>query len=155
MTLHSPKLSPQSRRRLAIGTLALLAFAAGSLITARLTNVHPVRAAGDRVFELRVYHTVPGKLPALEAQFRDQTSKLLAQHDLNVIGYWVNDNDPNGDNTFIFLLAHPSREEAQKNWAAMMADPAFQQIIHAEQADKKVEKIDRTWMRPTDFSPMK
>jgi len=37
----------------------------------------------------------------------------------------------------------------------MMADPEFQGVIKAEQANKLVEKIDRTYMRPTDFSPMK
>jgi hypothetical protein len=52
-------------------------------------------------------------------------------------------------------LVHPSREEAKKNWDAMMADPEFQEVIKSEQANKLVEKIDSTYMRPTDFSPMK
>jgi hypothetical protein len=45
-----------------------------------------LRADSDRVFELRIYHTVPGKEPALEARFRDTTSKLLAKHDLKGCG---------------------------------------------------------------------
>jgi len=135
--------------------MALLAFTAGSLITARLAHIDQVSADSNRVFELRIYHTVPGKVPALESQFRDTTSKLLAKHHLNVVGYWVPEGTPEWDNTFIFLVAHSSREEAKKNWDAMMADPEFQEVIKSEQANKKVEKIDRTYMRPTDFSPMK
>jgi hypothetical protein len=52
-------------------------------------------------------------------------------------------------------VSHSSREEAKKNWAAMMADPEFQEVIKSEQTDKQVEKIDRTYLLPTDFSPMK
>jgi hypothetical protein len=135
--------------------IALLSFAAGSIITARLENIKQVRADNDRVFELRIYHAVPGKLPALESRFRDTTSKLLAKHNLNVVGYWVPQDSPAWDNTFVFMLAHSSREEAKKNWEAMWVDPAFQEVVKAEQADKLAEKVDSTYMHPTDFSPMK
>jgi hypothetical protein len=134
--------------------IALLSFAAGSLLSARLAYISQVRADSNRVFELRVYHTVPGKVPALESRFRDSTSKLLAKHDLNVVGYWVPE-DAAWDNTFIFMVAHSSREEAKKNWDAMRADPGFQEMLKSEQTEKTVEKIDSTYMRPTDFSPMK
>ena len=135
--------------------IVLVSFAAGSLITARLAHISQVRADSDRVFELRVYHAVPGKVPALESRFRDTTSKLLAKHDLSVVGYWVPENAPAWDNTFIYIVAHPSREEAKKNWDAMFADPAFQEMAKSERAEKLVEKVDVAYMRPTDFSPMK
>jgi hypothetical protein len=135
--------------------IAVLSFTAGSLITARLAHMNQVRADSNHVFELRIYHTLPGKVPALESRFRDTASKLLAKHDLNVAGYWVSEGTPGWDNTFIYLLAHSDREEAKKNWDAMMADPEFQVMIKSEQANKLVEKIDRIFMRPTDFSPMK
>src|SRR5580692_5712607 len=135
--------------------IALLSFTAGSLMTARLAHMDHVRADSNRVFELRIYHTVPGKLPALESRFRDIYSKLLAKHDLQVVGYWVPEGAPAWDNTFIYLVAHSSREEAKKNWDAMRADPATQEMLKSEEANKLVEKIDRMYMRPTDFSPMK
>ena len=115
-----------------------------------------MRADSNHVFELRVYHVLPGKVQALESRFRDTASKLLAKHDLKVVGYWVPEGTPDWDNTFIFIVAHSDREEAKKNWGAMMADPEFQgKLIKPEQADKLVERIDRTYMRPTDFSSMK
>lgn len=135
--------------------IALLSFAAGSFFTARLAHIEQVRADDNRVFELRVYHTLPGKVPALESRFRDTTSKLLTKHDLKVVGCWVPEGAPTWENTFIFMLAHSSREEAKRNWDAFVADPEFQAEIKAEQANKLVEKIDVTYMRPTDFSPMK
>jgi hypothetical protein len=133
----------------------VVSFAAGSLITARLSHLNQVRADSNRVFELRVYHAVPGKLPALESRFRDTASKLLAKHDLKAVGYWVPEEAPASHNTFIYILAHPSREEAKKNWDAMFADPAFQEMVKSEQAEKLVDKVDVTYMRPTDFSAMK
>ena len=137
--------------------IALVSFAVGSLFTARLAHLGQVRADSNRIFELRVYHAVPGKVPALESQFRDTTSKLLAKHDLKIVGYWVPEGTPAWDNTFIFLVAHSSREEAKKNWDAMRADPDFQELIreNSDPATKLVEKIDVTYMRPTDFSLMK
>jgi hypothetical protein len=135
--------------------IALASFAAGSLLTARLAYINQVRADSNRVFELRVYHAVPGKVPALESRFRDTASKLLAKHDMTAVGYWVPEDAPASVDTFIYILAHPSREEAKKNWDAMHADPAFLEMMKSEQAEKLVEKVDSMYMRPTDFSPMK
>jgi len=135
--------------------IALLAFTAGSLMTARLARIDHVRADMNRVFELRIYHTVPGKVPELESRFRDIYSKLLAKHDLQVVGYWIPEGTADWENTFVYLVAHSSREEAKKNWDAMLADPEVQAAIKAEETNKLLEKIDRTYMRPTDFSPTK
>jgi hypothetical protein len=135
--------------------IALVSFAAGSLITARLAQVNQVRADSNRVFELRVYHTVPGTVPELESRFRDTTSKILAKHNLKVVGYWVPEGAPAWNNTFIFMVAHSSREEAKKNWDAFRADGEFQEVLKTEQANKTVEKIDATYMHATDFSAMK
>lgn len=139
----------------AICLVALVSFAFGSLITAEAAHLSRVKADDNRVFELRIYHAVPGKLPALEARFRDTTAKLLAKHDLKVLGYWLPEGGPNWDNTFVDVLAYPSREDANKNWAAFVADPEFQEVIKSEQANKLVEREESTYMHPTDFSPMK
>ena len=155
MTLNCWKIKGRKSERWKVCAMALLSFVAGSLITARLADIDQARADSNRVFELRVYHTVPGKLPALESRFRDTASKLLAKHDLKAVGYWVPEDAPAWDNTFIYILAHPSREEAKKNWDAMFADPAFQEMVKSEQNDKLVEKVDVTYTQPTNFSPMK
>jgi len=135
--------------------IALLSFAAGSLLTARWLHGTDVHAQSDRVFELRVYHTVPGKVSKLEARFRDEITPLFAKHNLTPIGFWVPVDAPARDNTFIYILAHPSREEAKKNWDAMFADPGFAEVVNSEKSEKVVESVDSTYMRPTDFSPAK
>jgi len=134
-------------------------FAAGCLVAASGANLNPAGADDNRVFELRIYHAMPGKGPALESRFRDSTSQLLAKHDLKVVAYWVSEeasaSDNSLNNSFVFLVAHSSREEAKKHWDAMWVDPEFQQLVKSEKADKLVEKVESTYLRPTDFSPMK
>jgi len=128
-------------------SVALLSFAAGVLVTAR--------ANSDRVFELRIYDATPGKVAALETRFRNEASKLLAKHGLDAVGYWVPDDAPASDDTFIYLLAHPNRAAAKQHWAEMFADPAFQSMMKEEQTDKLVQKVDDIYMHPSDFSATK
>jgi hypothetical protein len=137
---------------------ALVSFAAGSLFAAPLAHLREVRADSDRVFELMMYHTVPGKVPALESIFRD-VAKLQAKYDLNVIGYWIPNEDSALKDTFVYLVVHPSRKAAEVNWRALHSDPEF--LPYRKSAEPLIEKIngdynvDEVYMRPTDFSAMK
>ena len=155
MTFNCGKFKGGKSKGWSICLIAMLSFTAGALVTARLVHIDHVRADMNRVFELRIYHTVPGKVPELDSRFRDIYSKLLAKHDLQVVGYWIPEGTADWDNTFVYLVAHSSREEAKKNWDAMLADPEVQAAIKAEETNKLVEKIDRVYMRSTDFSAMK
>ena len=140
-----------------ISALVLASFAAGSLLTARLMQLNQVRADSNRVFELRIYHTVPGKTEALHEEFRDKVTKLFAKHDLKAIGYWAPLDAPTSNDTFVYILAHPSREAAKAHWDAFRNDPQFQEMMKEQQAPgaKVVEKVDSTYMSPLDFSPLK
>jgi hypothetical protein len=131
---------------------AALTFTAGALMTKQFT----VHAQSSRVFELRVYHTFPGRLPALQARFRDHTVTIFNRHHMTSIGYWVPQDSPQKENTLIYIISHESRDAAKKNWAEFIADPEWQQVAKASEADGKiVEKIDSTYMDPTDFSQIK
>lgn len=138
---------------------ALASFTCGSVITARLNHVQEVKADSNRVFELMVYHTEPGKVPALENIFTD-VSKLQSRHGLDVVGYWVpNDDSPGWKDTFVYIVAHASRDDAKKNWDALHADPAFLPYRKAavpliRNADGRFY-VDEVFMYPTDFSAMK
>jgi len=135
---------------------ALVSVAAGFMIVG-LTRANETKATGSHIFELRIYHAPPGKGPALESVFRD-ASKIMAKHDLNVVGYWVPNEDPAWKDTFVYIVSHSSREEAKKNWHALHADPEFQPYV--ESAKPLIQKVgekyqvDEVYMRPTDFSPI-
>lgn len=138
--------------------IAVAAFMAGSLLTADVMHRNQVRAESDRVFELNIYHTLPGKAPELEALFKGD-SKLMAKHGLNVVGFFVPNEDPAWADRFIYLVAHSSRDEAKKNWKALTTDPESR--VYIEAAKPLIEKVDNrfnvdeVYMRPTEFSPMK
>src|SRR5215470_13049391 len=98
-----------------VWVVGLFAFLLGGLATGIALSPARVRADdGQRVFELMVYHAVPGKGPALEAIFRD-CYKFQTKHGLNLVGYWVPIEDPAWKDTFIYLVAHPTRQKAEKN----------------------------------------
>ncbi len=140
-----------------LGT-ALAAFAAGSLLTSQLAHLEAVRAESNRVYELMIYHTVPGKVPELESIFRD-VSEQQTKYGLNVVGYWVPNEDPAWKNTFVYVVVHPSREKAEANWRALHADPKF--LPYRKAAEPLIEKVngefnvDEVYMRPTDYSALK
>ncbi len=131
-----------------------IAFAAGFLVSAQVTRAAQKSVRDSRLFELNIYHTVPGKVPALVARFSEGW-KLQAKHGLNVLGYWVPSGDPAWDNTFVYLVAHASREEARRNWQAFHADPEFQKHLKSEQAEPLIERVDTAYMYATDFSRLK
>jgi hypothetical protein len=160
-TNHEPALAvrnPLKYKAWMVCATVLLSFTAGSLLTARMIRLNQVRADNNRVFELMIYHAVPGKGPELESVFRG-VSKLQAKYDLNVVGYWVPNDDPGWKDTFIYLVAHPSLDEAKKNWRALHADTAFPEYRKAaepliEKVNEKY-KVDEVYMRPSDYSAMK
>jgi hypothetical protein len=113
-------------------------------------------AADTRVFEIRTYTTLEGKLPDLLKRFRDHTTKLFEKHGMTNIGYWVPQDEPRSKNTLIYILAHPSREAAKQNWDAFRQDPAWVKArTESEAAGKIVDHTESVYMSPTDFSGLK
>lgn len=112
--------------------------------------------AQSRVYELRTYHCYPGKLEALKANFRDHHIETFKRHGIESIGYWVPQDPELAKNTLIYLLAHPSRAAAEKNWADFMKDPEFIKVSAESQKNGNiVEKMESVYLDPADFSPLK
>lgn len=108
-----------------------------------------------RVFELRTYHVVPGRMPAMHARFRDHTNKLLEKHGMKLLGFWQPEGK-DAETTLIYLVAHPSREAADKSWKEFGADPDWKKVKDDSEKDGKiVEKVDRLFLNPTEYSGIK
>ena len=111
---------------------------------------------GERVFEMRIYTAAEGRLPDLMARFRNHTNYIFVKHGMDLIGYWTPTEGDEAGNTLVYLLAHDSREAARKSWAGFAADPAWQKARDESQENGKlVAKIERQWLKATDFSPIK
>jgi hypothetical protein len=110
-----------------------------------------------KVFEIRTYHTFPGRLDALHKRFREHTMKMFEKHGMSNVGYWVPQDNPAHENTLIYVISHASREQARANWAAFSADPEWKKIAADSEADggKIVEKVDSVFVDATDYSPIR
>jgi len=137
-------------------TAVLLVVTATVIVASALATRAIHAQASNRVFELRTYTCNEGKLPDLEKRFRDHTIEIFNRHHMTSIGYWVPQDAPRSSNTLIYILAHPSREAAQANWAAFRNDPEWQKVQAESEANGKiVSHVDSVFMSPTDFSGMK
>lgn len=133
--------------------LTLLGLA---IMTTPATAADKEAKKDERVFEMRVYYAPPGKMKDLQARFRDHTTKLFEKHGMTIIGFW-NPTDPKeADVKLIYILAYPSKDAADKSWAAFRADPDWTKArTESEKNGKLVEKVESTYMKPTDYSPIK
>ena len=108
-----------------------------------------------RVFELRTYTTPEGKLPNLQARFRDHTMRLFEQHGMTNIGYWTPQDEPNSLNTLVYIISHDSREAAAASWDAFRSDPEWREVSRASQVDGRiVSNVESVFLDATDFSPI-
>ena len=136
---------------------SMLVFAGGFCLGSLCQPWSAVHAQPNtRVFEIRTYTAADGKLDALHARFRDHTLAIFEKHGMTNVGYFKPEDAPLKENTLIYILAHPSREAATKNWQAFHDDPEWQKVKAASEAQGPLTtKIESVFADPTDYSPMK
>jgi hypothetical protein len=143
-----------STKLLTAVALLLTGYAVGR-VSSSPVSAQTATTAGH-VYELRTYTAAEGKLANVNARFRDHTRRIFDKHNMKSIGYWTPLEGPTADTTLIYLLEHPSREEARKNWAAFSADPEWQKVkTESEVGGRIVAKAESLFLNPTDYSPLK
>lgn len=106
-----------------------------------------------RLFEMRVYVAAPGKMEALQARFRDHTTKLFVKHGMTLVGFWVPEKEPN---KLVYIVSHADRGAADASWKAFRADPDWVAAKSAsETGGSLTSSVESTWLTPTDYSPLK
>ena len=131
-----------------------LSFLCGAAVAFGFTAVGGSNSP-HHVYELRMYHVHPGKMDALRSRFGDHTDAIFKRHDMKSIGYWVPEDAPNSQNLFVYILEHPSRQEAEKNWAAFQADPEWKKVkAESEAQGPLVDHMERYFMDPTSYSAL-
>lgn len=137
-----------------ISSITLLAIGFGIGAVYSSTTAH-AQSAG-KVFELRTYTAPDGKLPDLQARFRDHTMRIFQKHGMTNVGYWVPQDAPANDNTLIYVISHASRDAAKKSWAGFSADPEWKKVSAESQVNGRiVTKVVSVFMEATDYSPMR
>lgn len=140
----------------------------------------PVHAQEDgRVFELRMYTVEDGKVELLSQVFRDNVTKMFAAHGMTNVAYFTPQDDPRcttagatstipvpvfdesscewSNDTLVYILSHPSRESATKNWASFVTDAEGLESFREDYArlGVKVMKIQSVFMDATEYSTLR
>ncbi|HEV8031180.1 MAG TPA: NIPSNAP family protein [Stellaceae bacterium] len=107
------------------------------------------------IYELRVYHAVPGRLPDLLKRFDTITLKIWERHGIQQAGFWtvlVGESNQ----ALYYLLKWESLADREKKWNAFQADPDWiKQRAETEANGPIVAKVINSLLAPTNFSSVK
>jgi hypothetical protein len=107
------------------------------------------------LYELRIYHAMPGRMPALNSRFENHTLKMWKKFGIRQVGFWT---QMIGDNTndLYYMLAWESLEEREEKWTAFTTNPEWLAIrAETEKSGPLVNHISNMILSPTAYSKMK
>jgi len=107
------------------------------------------------IHELRVYHCIPGRLPALLNRFETITLKIWERHGIKQAGFWtVLVGDSNQD--LYYLLEWESLADREKKWGAFQVDPEWhKKRAETEKDGPIVASVANSFLQPTSFSSVR
>ena len=107
------------------------------------------------IYELRIYHSVPGQLPALVSRFQNHTLRMWDKHGIRQAGFWTTLIGASNQQ-LTYMLAWDSLAEREKRWNAFVADPEWIAIVAETEKDGQlVQNISSQMLAPTAFSAVK
>ncbi len=107
------------------------------------------------IYELRIYRTLPGRLPALLNRFETHTLRIWDRLGIRQAGFWTTlVGESNADLTY--LLAWESLAEREQKWGAFTADPEWQRVRAETEKDAPINaNVSNQFLSPTAFSTVK
>ncbi|WP_342362828.1 NIPSNAP family protein [Terrarubrum flagellatum] len=107
------------------------------------------------IYELRIYRTLPGRLPNLLARFQNHTLRIWERLGIRQAGFWTTlAGESNNDLTY--LLAWESLAEREAKWSAFVADPEWRTVSAESVKDGQIiANISNQFLTPTAFSSVK
>lgn len=138
------------KRMMLLGCVGLLA-AVSSGVAAETCRAASAAADEPGVYELRIYTTAKGRLPALHKRFREHTVALFKKHGMTNVVYWTPLDKPD---TLVYLLWHKSVAARNKSFAAFRKDPEWQRVFKESRKEGPIVlKVQSTLLKVTDYSP--
>jgi hypothetical protein len=109
----------------------------------------------DMLYELRIYHCLPGRLPDLLHRFETITLGIWRRHGIEQAGFWTNAIGESNQSLHYFLKWQ-SLAERETKWNAFQADPEW----HSKRAETErngaiVARVENYILQPTGFSAAK
>ena len=106
------------------------------------------------IYELRVYHCVPGRLPDLLKRFDTITLNIWKKYGIEQAGFWtvlVGESNQ----ALYYLLKFDSLADREKKWNAFVSDKErLAKFAETEKNGPLVARLTAQILRPTAYSPM-
>jgi hypothetical protein len=108
------------------------------------------------VIQMRTYTLLDGKVPNIQARFRDHTQALFEKQGLRNYTYWMTVPKDGSQPKLLYLLGAKDQASFDAGFAAFLKDPEWIKARDASEASGKiVEKVDATMFKTLPFSPLK
>ncbi len=107
------------------------------------------------IYEKRIYHAVPGRLPDLLRRFETVTLPIFERHGIRQAGFWTYVvGGPSTD--LVYLLAWETMAERETKWSAFQADPDWQAGRSESERDGPiVASFENSFLQSTRFSALR
>ena len=107
------------------------------------------------LYELRIYHCCPGRLPDLLKRFDEITLDLWKRHEIYQAGFWTT-LIVKSNQDLTYMLAWESMAEREKKFGAFGTDPEWlEKRAETEASGQIVASLSSQFLQPTSFSSVK
>ena len=107
------------------------------------------------IYELRIYHAIPGRLPDVIARFQNHILKLWDKHGIRQAGFWTTLAGASNQQ-LTYMLAWENLAEREQRWNAFLVDPEWRAVVaETEKNGQIVKNISNEFLVPTAFSSVK
>ena len=107
------------------------------------------------LYEMRIYHAIPGRLPDLNKRFDTITLKVWDKFGIRQVGFWTVAVGPSS-NALYYILEWKDMAEREQKWTAFETSPEW--IAARAETEKNgpiVEHVENMFLTPTAYSKMK
>jgi hypothetical protein len=107
------------------------------------------------IYELRIYHAIPGKLPALISRFEKKTLRIWEKHGIRQAGFWTTVIGKSNQE-LTYMLAWDNMAQRESAWNAFLADPEWHATVAETEKDGQlIQDISNELLAPTAFSAVR
>src|SRR5262249_18640171 len=107
------------------------------------------------IYELRIYHAMPGRLPDLNNRFANITLKMWEKFGIRQVGFWTTLIGPS-NNALYYVLEWESLAEREQKWNAFASNPEWLAArAETEKNGALVHHLENIFLTPTAYSKMK
>jgi hypothetical protein len=108
------------------------------------------RTGVNMIYELRIYHVMPGRMDDINRRFREHTMKLFAKHGIKVVGFWqtvIGESDE-----LIYITAFDDLNQRQRAMDEFARDPEWLKVKQESEASGVlVARVSNRFLKATDY----